>query len=472
MKDAQGRPVAASLGVAVVDESLFARTADLPQQARAAFLLEHGMLATTRGISAADVLSSGDWTSEEQAAAGALFALTSSQEHMPSRQQQDTLQAKVQKLDQERFAFEGRARLASLLAGVALALAALGALLRVRMNVAGQVAAAAAAGAGCWLAFGEPWLTAAVVFGALLVAARQSGAGSGTYRALRWVGAAAVVLLAMVGAFFLLMQRKDLSRTWDDRAMAAPEPNPGSAAQSTVLRKDEKKKMPTGASGDEFDANFGALGAAGGAVMQKARPMSAPSAPAPMVNALKNGLKGRGFIGGLGGEAFESAAPPRRIARVREYFPETMFVRPELIADEHGMAELTIPVADSITAWRVSAFASSAAAEARLRAGAAQGVPGLLRGHGRAAGAERRATRWRSRWPSTTTSPRAQTVTAGGAARGVVRAGRQRRRPCRCSRPAGGGAAAADPRAPAGQAQAPLRADGTGRRTRWRASCW
>jgi len=53
-------------------------------------------------------------------------------------------------------------------------------------------------------------------------------------------------------------------------------------------------------------------------------------------------------------------APPRRIARVREYFPETMFVRPELIADERGVAELTVPIADSITAWRVSAFASSA----------------------------------------------------------------------------------------------------------------
>ncbi len=45
--------------------------------------------------------------------------------------------------------------------------------------------------------------------------------------------------------------------------------------------------------------------------------------------------------------------------RVREYFPETLFVEPALITDEAGKASLTIPMADSITTWRLAAMASS-----------------------------------------------------------------------------------------------------------------
>ena len=52
-----------------------------------------------------------------------------------------------------------------------------------------------------------------------------------------------------------------------------------------------------------------------------------------------------------------SAAPP---ARVREWFPETLLWRPELITDDNGRASLSIDLADSITTWRLSASAISA----------------------------------------------------------------------------------------------------------------
>jgi anti-sigma factor RsiW len=42
-------------------------------------------------------------------------------------------------------------------------------------------------------------------------------------------------------------------------------------------------------------------------------------------------------------------------ARIREYFPETLFWMPELITDERGHATLTLPPADSITSWRMLA---------------------------------------------------------------------------------------------------------------------
>jgi uncharacterized protein YfaS (alpha-2-macroglobulin family) len=55
-------------------------------------------------------------------------------------------------------------------------------------------------------------------------------------------------------------------------------------------------------------------------------------------------------------------------ARVREWFPETLLWRPEVITDEQGHANVDIDLADSITTWRL--MASAVAADGRL--GAAQ----------------------------------------------------------------------------------------------------
>ena len=46
--------------------------------------------------------------------------------------------------------------------------------------------------------------------------------------------------------------------------------------------------------------------------------------------------------------------------RIRSYFPETLYVNPLLLTDAEGHARITIPMADSITTWRMSALASSA----------------------------------------------------------------------------------------------------------------
>lgn len=45
--------------------------------------------------------------------------------------------------------------------------------------------------------------------------------------------------------------------------------------------------------------------------------------------------------------------------RVREYFPETMYWNPLLLTDDKGQAEISLPMADSITTWRLSAMANS-----------------------------------------------------------------------------------------------------------------
>jgi uncharacterized protein YfaS (alpha-2-macroglobulin family) len=46
-------------------------------------------------------------------------------------------------------------------------------------------------------------------------------------------------------------------------------------------------------------------------------------------------------------------------AHVRSYFPEALYINPEIITDEHGEATITIPIADSITTWRMAMLAST-----------------------------------------------------------------------------------------------------------------
>ena len=52
--------------------------------------------------------------------------------------------------------------------------------------------------------------------------------------------------------------------------------------------------------------------------------------------------------------------PAKETVRIREYFPETLFFEPALITGGDGKATLTVPMADSITTWRLAAMANSA----------------------------------------------------------------------------------------------------------------
>ncbi|MBX2998717.1 MAG: hypothetical protein KF893_09435 [Caldilineaceae bacterium] len=59
--------------------------------------------------------------------------------------------------------------------------------------------------------------------------------------------------------------------------------------------------------------------------------------------------------------AAASPEPPTPDApRLRQYFPETLFWMPEVETDAEGRARLEVPIADSITTWRVSIVASDA----------------------------------------------------------------------------------------------------------------
>ena len=86
-------------------------------------------------------------------------------------------------------------------------------------------------------------------------------------------------------------------------------------------------------------------GVAGGAAVDalQATPMERPS----MVNLA---TVARGVaVAGL-------AATPH----VRSFFPEALYINPEIITDSQGDAAISIPVADSITTWRMAMLASTA----------------------------------------------------------------------------------------------------------------
>jgi hypothetical protein len=67
---------------------------------------------------------------------------------------------------------------------------------------------------------------------------------------------------------------------------------------------------------------------------------------------------GPGSAGGVGGGVFKMSAAAAA-PRVRSYFPEALYINPEIITDQHGAASISIPMADSITTWRMALIAST-----------------------------------------------------------------------------------------------------------------
>jgi alpha-2-macroglobulin-like protein len=73
------------------------------------------------------------------------------------------------------------------------------------------------------------------------------------------------------------------------------------------------------------------------------------------------GQQGQGKSGRASDQA--DAGKPAVPPVVRQWFPETVLWRPEVITDDHGVARVQVEVADSITTWRLSASAVSAAGQ-------------------------------------------------------------------------------------------------------------
>jgi hypothetical protein len=55
--------------------------------------------------------------------------------------------------------------------------------------------------------------------------------------------------------------------------------------------------------------------------------------------------------------AGQPSATPQ--THIRSYFPEALYINPEILTDAHGEASIVIPIADSITTWRMALLAST-----------------------------------------------------------------------------------------------------------------
>jgi uncharacterized protein YfaS (alpha-2-macroglobulin family) len=80
----------------------------------------------------------------------------------------------------------------------------------------------------------------------------------------------------------------------------------------------------------------------------------ASPAPIGVVGGVAKAQNGRNFTQSITFGAGASAAP-----HVRSYFPEALYNNPEIITDANGNADISIPVADSITTWRMAMLAST-----------------------------------------------------------------------------------------------------------------
>jgi uncharacterized protein YfaS (alpha-2-macroglobulin family) len=104
-------------------------------------------------------------------------------------------------------------------------------------------------------------------------------------------------------------------------------------------------------------AAMGGAMAIHGAIMDR---LIEPPAPAAMAqNFDMNGnaaatlaVQGRSFA------AVRKTASPDA-PHVRSYFPEALYINPEIITDAKGNANISIPIADSITTWRMAMLAST-----------------------------------------------------------------------------------------------------------------
>ncbi len=98
------------------------------------------------------------------------------------------------------------------------------------------------------------------------------------------------------------------------------------------------------------------------------RRMGAKGLAQPIEGAPGNGLvdEGQAAAGMIGGAPPDEKPHSAPAPRVRQFFPETLLWRPELVTDDEGHASLELTLPDSLTTWKL--LASAVGADGRLGA--------------------------------------------------------------------------------------------------------
>jgi uncharacterized protein YfaS (alpha-2-macroglobulin family) len=141
-----------------------------------------------------------------------------------------------------------------------------------------------------------------------------------------------------------------------DRAMLNVKLQVGAASEDVTVE----------ASNADLQTMSASTGATVDAVMVQALPMAGRAVPAPSMRpqpalAMKAMSMGRAAGAGLGLAALSDDSSAADPAHVRSYFPEALYINPAILTDGAGNAQITIPIADSITTWRMAMLASTQA---------------------------------------------------------------------------------------------------------------
>jgi hypothetical protein len=130
-----------------------------------------------------------------------------------------------------------------------------------------------------------------------------------------------------------------------DRAIMSVTLDVGAVTQAVAVEAENMNAPVLLAAPGGFGAGFGA-GAGGGAGA-----MSRDAIAFAKQKELRLELKG----------SYRATLDERatNAPHVRSYFPEALYINPEILTDGKGNASVTIPVADSITTWRMAMLAST-----------------------------------------------------------------------------------------------------------------
>ncbi len=108
-----------------------------------------------------------------------------------------------------------------------------------------------------------------------------------------------------------------------------------------------------------FGGGGGVLGGFVGG-MPEAMPAMPMASPKAMMMMRKEGAaEARDSVNTLNGAVAAKKLDGAAAPRTRSYFPEALYINPEIITDGNGEASITIPLADSITTWRMAMMAST-----------------------------------------------------------------------------------------------------------------
>jgi hypothetical protein len=155
-------------------------------------------------------------------------------------------------------------------------------------------------------------------------------------------GIAPGVYVVRISSPGFMVASKRLNLAARDRAVLSATLMVG-AITETVMVTAASPLFQTESAEVDFAMNGGGGGGGLGGVVGGALPMNARA------------INGRSVAGDMILKI--SAAPPA--PHTRSWFPEALYINPEIITDTNGAASVTIPIADSITTWRMAMVAST-----------------------------------------------------------------------------------------------------------------